>query len=171
MSSDNEVFIKSIYHHKLYVGNIYASENEDIINQFGIRTIISLSEIKPSIKSDSAFVYHHGVLDVNSLSKEGFILMTKIINKSLSHGNPVLIQCDDGLSNSIILALFYLLTIDNGLSGIQKYDWLKRKIPEANLEHDTDTFSEIQTKLTGIYTVLNDEIKFREYCKTILSNV
>lgn len=168
------LFIRPIYMHKLYIGNTCAAEKEGLLNKLGIGTIISLSDNKPSIKTNDLYIYHYGNLAIDtdkSISTDGFILMIKIINKSLSNGNPVLIQCNDGLVNSIILVLFYLSTIDNGLSIIQKYDWLKRKVPETKLEKDPDVFFKIQANLNRIFTVFNDEIRFGEYCKTILGNV
>lgn len=168
------LFIKPIYMHKLYVGNTHAAEKDILLNKLGISTIISLSLNKPVSKLENVFIYHYGefvIEDGNSLNKDGFILMLKIINKSLSVGNSVLIQCDDGKINSIILALLYLSTIDNGLSILQKYDWLKRKIPETELEKDPDTFYKIQSNINRIHTLFTDEIKFMEHCKKVLSKI
>jgi hypothetical protein len=168
------LFIKPIYMHKLYIGNTCAAEKEQMINKLGIGTIISLSYSKPTVTAEDVFIYHYGELNTdtnNSLSKEGFVLMVKIINKSISNGNPVLIQCADGMTESIILVLFYLSTIDNGLSILQKYDWLKRKVPETEIEKDPDSFSRIQYNLNRIYDGFIDEVRFNEYCKTILENV
>jgi hypothetical protein len=170
----NELFIKPIYMHKLYVGNTCAAERQNLLYKLDIRTIISLSDNEPLVQSDDVFVYHHGEIrinSVNSMNKDTCILMIKIINRSISNGHPVLIQCDTGIESSIMLTLLYLSTIDNGLSIIQKYDWLKRKVPETILEKDPDQFFIIQSNINRIFTLFMDDVIFNEYCQTILEKL
>lgn len=162
---NNYININQINKNLLYIGNYNILKRKDLLEELKIQTIISVSKRQPPRKFDQIYYYEYNEFNINNLNYNAFILILKIITKSMNKGRPILIQCEDGLSNSCIILLFYLSTLNNGLSIKQKYDWLCKKIPNIKISEN------IMTSIINFGNMYNDEQIFSNYCKKILNNI
>jgi hypothetical protein len=164
------IFIRSIYDNKLYIGNYSCLSNEDILKKYNIKTIISLSKKQFEFTNDSIFIYHNKITN-QFMNYNDFQLMHKIVTRSLINKKPVLLQCETGVGNSALFALFCLSTIENGLTLEQKFEWFKEKIPELQLDHTEPILKRVLSTISKLYNEFSDEKNYTLYCNQILLNI
>lgn len=101
----------------LFLGDIVAATNLDLLKTKQINVIISLVELKMfsenvSLQSQLMIEYHSFLIDDNRNEDifKFFNQTNDLIDKSLKEGKNVLVNCQNAVSRSVTIILAYLLS-------------------------------------------------------------
>jgi protein-tyrosine phosphatase len=108
------VFTNSNSNGQLYVGNLLAANNINILRKYNINTIITLNHNPPESINDIQVVHSHYHYPINDnpgqlIDFDIFQRLALIVDDDLKNGINVLVHCYAGISRSTTFILFYLM--------------------------------------------------------------
>ncbi|CAG9333273.1 unnamed protein product [Blepharisma stoltei] len=112
----------------LYLGSIFAAEDQTILREFGITHIVQVLESNDICPQFSNIVYHHSPImdrvDGNLIRILPSAL--KFIHTNLVAGGKVFVHCAAGISRSSSIIVAYLMA-KHKLPFEDAYNWVKSK--------------------------------------------
>jgi dual specificity protein phosphatase 1B len=118
----------------LYIGNAEFAANKDLLTSLGITHIINAAQEIPDYhKGDNRFQYMHLKMDdiPQENSSRFFDVSKKFIDGALQGGGNVLIHCAMGISRSVTILMYYLMTT-LGIQADEALAMVRRCRPIAN---------------------------------------
>jgi Dual specificity phosphatase, catalytic domain len=118
----------------LYLGNAQFASDPDLLTGLGITHIVNCAkEVPDYFKGDFNFQYLH--LMLNDVPDENisriFNVSAQFIGEALDNGGVVLVHCWAGVSRSVTVVIYYLVTT-LGISGNQALEGIRKQRPIAN---------------------------------------
>ena len=99
---------------KLYFGNKKLAEDEEKLKKIGIKSIIDLIGYKnknEEIKHSNYFnLLHLKIIDTPLNNADWAEKGAKFIDEEMKKNNPIYVHCEQGLSRSVTLIIYYLMT-------------------------------------------------------------
>jgi hypothetical protein len=121
-------------HPRLYLGNAAFASDADLLTGLGITHIVNCAkEVPDYFKGDFNFQYLH--LMLNDSPDENitriFKVSAKFIRDALDNGGVVLVHCWAGVSRSVTVVIYYLVTT-LGISVKEALDGIRTRREIAN---------------------------------------
>lgn len=118
----------------LYLGNAQFASDPDLLTGLGITHIVNCAkEVPDYFKGDFNFQYLH--LMLNDVPDENisriFNVSAQFIGEALGNGGVVLVHCWAGVSRSVTVVIYYLVTT-LGISVNQALEGIRKRRPIAN---------------------------------------
>ena len=103
-----------VIENKLYFGNRKLAENEEKLKEIGIKSIIDLIGYKNEnerIKHSNYFnLLNLNIIDTPLNNADWAEKGAKFIDEEIKNNNPIYVHCEQGLSRSATLIMYYLMT-------------------------------------------------------------
>jgi hypothetical protein len=119
---------------RLYLGNAQFASDADLLTGLGITHIVNCAkEVPDYFKGDFNFQYLHLMLD--DVPDENITRIFKVsaqfIGQALDNGGVVLVHCWAGVSRSVTVVIYYLVTT-LGISVKEALEGIRKRRPIAN---------------------------------------
>ena len=126
--------ISTISAGRLYLGNLAAARDRELLDRLHIGVIINAAAEIPPADLPGVVVHHIPLVDSpnQDVVPELFQLVFDIIDDALDRGIPVLVHCAAGRSRSPLLVVAYLLHA-YGLSVDEALRYVGKSRPEINI--------------------------------------
>lgn len=113
----------------LFIGDIYAASDLELLIKLKISHIVNLSQRKPKFP-DQFFYLNIDIADSERSNLKRYFNVTNwLIQGAINGGNNVLVHCAAGISRSATIVLAYLLFKNKQWTPTRAYEFLRSKRP------------------------------------------
>ena len=153
----------------LYLGDIYVSQNHDVLQTHNIKHIINLSNEPSYITFPNIEYTHIPIYDFLSVKISPYFEKTNnVIDEKRLKGENVLVHCMAGVSRSVTIILAYMIsigyTLKNALNHVytlrEKQQWVRpnsgffQQLMDYEKERGTPSITMDEYKQYINYTIL-----------------
>lgn len=113
----------------LFIGDIYAASDLELLTKLKISHIVNLSQRKPKFQ-DQFFYLNIDIADSERSNLKRYFNVTNwLIQGAINGGNNVFVHCAAGISRSATIVLAYLLFKNKQWTPTRAYEFLRSKRP------------------------------------------